>query len=134
MTKEGSQFGRALSGGTGADGDEFKPIRHRGVFAPPSSLHLVEHFRKSLFEPQRLLDFLGCDIRIFPVLQKTRTLMITNELDERRQIGLPVCWKSLQVFKNLVPDPVLPVKMAPAVFMISVYLSKSVSKMPWHLK
>ena len=37
VTEEGSQFGRAFSGGTGAYGYEFIRIRHRGVPCPPKA-------------------------------------------------------------------------------------------------
>ena len=65
-----------------------------------NSLHLVEHFRKGFFESQGFLDLVGRDVWILPVFQETGTLMVTNELDKRRHIGLPVLGKAFQVLEG----------------------------------
>src|SRR6516225_2057187 len=63
-------------------------------------LHLVEHFREGLLQPQRLLDLTGRDIRIFAVFEKTGALVFADEFDKRRSIGLPVFRKPFEFFEN----------------------------------
>ena len=53
-------------------------------------------------------------------------MMLADELDERRRVGLPVRWEILRGFQRRYLVPTL-AKIATA---SSVYLSKSVSKMP----
>src|SRR4051794_20740254 len=65
----------------------------------PGSLHLVKHFRKGLLELQGLLDLVCRDVRILAIFQEAGTLMLANELDERRHIGLPVLRKAFQVLE-----------------------------------
>src|SRR5215211_2185130 len=45
-------------------------------------LHLVEHGRERVLEPQRLLDFVRAHIRVLGVLQKAGALVFPHELDE----------------------------------------------------
>ena len=92
-------------------------------------LHQVEHVAKGGLEFQGFLDFVGGHVRIFPIFQETRALVFTNELDERWNVRFPVFRKSFEVLK-VVFTPNF-VNRATA---SSVYLSKSVSKMPWYMK
>src|SRR5256886_13638252 len=65
-------------------------------------LHLIEHLRQGVFDSQRLLDFVGGDIRILPVLDEARTLVVADELDERFRICFPIRWKPFEVFEDCV--------------------------------
>ena len=89
------------------------------------SLHLVEHIREGRLELQGFLDFVRTHEGIFAIFQEARALMVTNELEERRGIRLPILGKALEIFENGIDT--VAAKMATA---SSVYLSKSVSKMP----
>src|SRR6185369_16855391 len=62
-------------------------------------LHLVEHVREGGLDLEGLLDFVSAHIRIFPVFQETRALVLAYEPDEGRSIGLPVLGEPLEVFK-----------------------------------
>ena len=90
------------------------------------SLHLVEHVRKRRLELECLLDLVRAHIRVFAVFKETRAMMLADELDERRRVGLPVRWEILRGFQR----PYLAPKLAKIATASSVYLSKSVSKMP----
>src|SRR3954452_5360157 len=63
-------------------------------------LHLVERFRKGPFQLQGFLDFIAAHVRIFPILEKARTLMLVKELGDRGYVCLPVLRKSFEVCKN----------------------------------
>src|SRR4030095_7020092 len=69
-------------------------------------LHLVEHGRERVLEPQRLLDLVRGHIRVLGVLQKARPLVLPHELDERGCVRLPVFGKPFQVLEHRI-DPVL---------------------------
>src|SRR5258708_28094313 len=79
-----------------------------GIVAPERNsplLHQVKHFGKLRFELQCLLNFVRCRVWILTVLQKARTLVFANELDERWYVRLPVLGKTLKVLENCVhPD------------------------------
>src|SRR6266446_446646 len=64
------------------------------------SLHLVEHVREGRLELERFLDFVGTHVGILTVFQEAWTLMLANELDERKSIRLPVRRKALEVFED----------------------------------
>src|SRR5215475_11654571 len=66
----------------------------------PVSLHLIEHRREEGLELERLLDLVGCHVRILAVLQEARALMLPGELDEGRRIGLPVGGEALEVLEH----------------------------------
>src|SRR5918995_591077 len=68
-------------------------------------LHLVEHGRERVLEPQRLLDLVRAHIRVLGVLQKARPLVLAHELDERGRVRLPVHGKPFQVLEHRI-DPV----------------------------
>ena len=51
------------------------------------SLHLVEHVGERRFQPQRLLDLVGRDVRVLAVLQEAGVLMLADELDEGFRVG-----------------------------------------------
>jgi hypothetical protein len=93
------------------------------------SLHLVEHVREGALQLQCLLDFTGRDVRIFAVLQETRALVVAEELDEGRNIRLQ-SEGNPSSFSKIV---LIPVRVNSATAS-SVYLSKSVSKIPWYMK
>ena len=82
-------------------------------------------FENDAFSLQRFLDLVGAHERIFAVFEETRALVLAHELDEGRRVRLPVFGKPSR-FSKTVLMPVAP-KSATA---SSVYLSKSVSKMP----
>ena len=86
------------------------------------SLHLVEHVRERRLELQRLLDLVGTHIGIFPIFKEALALVLTDELDEFLRLGLPIFREPFEVLAMPVAE-----KRATA---SSVYLSKSVSKMP----
>jgi hypothetical protein len=88
-------------------------------------LHLVEHVGERGLEPQRRLDLIGRDVRVLAVLQEARNMMVTDVLDERGGIFFPVLAES----SRLVNTVSIPVWLNNATAS-SVYLSKSVSKMP----
>jgi hypothetical protein len=97
------------------------------------SLHLVEHGRERGLQFERLLDLVGANVRILAVFEETRALMFANERHEGRRIGLPVLRESFEIFEDCRDasggeqrDSVLSV-------FVEVYLSKSVSKMPWYI-
>src|SRR5688572_6098852 len=69
-------------------------------------LHLIEHGRERVLEPQRLFDLVRAHIRVLGVLQKARPLVIAHELDERGRVRLPVHGKPFQVLEHRI-DPVL---------------------------
>src|SRR5712675_1620536 len=76
-----------------------------GIVAPgrnSSLLHQVKHFGKLRFELQCLLDFVCCFVWILTVLQKTRTLVFANELDECWYVRLPVLGKTFKVLENCI--------------------------------
>ena len=89
------------------------------------SLHLVEHVREGGLELQRLLDLVGTHIGIFPVFEEARALVLADELDEFLRLGLPILREPFEVFEDSINA--VAEKRATA---SSVYLSKSVSKMP----
>src|SRR5215475_11253118 len=60
-------------------------------------LHLVQHLRKGLFQPQRLLDLTGSDKRILAVLEKTGALVFAKELRHRRHVRPPILRPPFQV-------------------------------------
>src|SRR6185369_16682690 len=70
------------------------------TLSPDPLLHLVEHVGEGSLDLEGLLDFVGAHIRIFPVFQETRALVLAYELDECRSIRLPVLGKPLEVFKH----------------------------------
>src|SRR6266496_3700079 len=74
--------------------------RQTNRHAVPSSLRLVEHARECRLEPERFLDFVCAHIGVFAVFQKARTLMLADELDECRSIGLPVRREAFEVFED----------------------------------
>ena len=47
-----------------------------------------------------VLDLVGTHIGIFPVFEEARALVLADELDECRSIGLPVCRKAFEVFED----------------------------------
>ena len=49
---------------------------------------------KAAFNFRAFLIFIGADIRIFPVFQKTRPVVIADKLDERWRVGFPVLGKT----------------------------------------
>jgi hypothetical protein len=67
---------------------------------PRPSLHLIEHLRECGFQLQRLLDFVGAHIRIFPVFKKAWAPMISHELYECGRVGLPVCREAFEVLEH----------------------------------
>ena len=94
-----------------------------------ASLHLVEHGRERRLQLQRLLDLVGADVRVLAVLQEARALVLAHELDEGRRVRLPVLREALEVLEDGVDAQAREEATAS-----SVYLSKSVSKMPWYMK
>src|SRR3984893_9959053 len=66
----------------------------------PSSVHLVEHVRECRLEPYGFLDFVCPHIGVFAVFQKARTLMLADDRDECRSIGLPVRREAFDVFED----------------------------------
>src|SRR5262245_38873440 len=46
------------------------------------SLHLVEHLSERCFQLERLLDFVGADVRILAIFEKARAMMLADEFDE----------------------------------------------------
>src|SRR5947199_9719416 len=76
-----------------------------GTVAPGrkwSLLHQVKHFGELRFELQCLLNFFCCLVWILTVLQKARTLVFANELDECWYVRLPVLGKTFKVLENCV--------------------------------
>src|SRR5215212_5181091 len=74
---------------------------------PPTSstlllLHLVEHPSERRLDAQRFLDLVRCCIRIFPVFQKARTLVITDEFNESWCVRFPVHRKTLKILEHRV--------------------------------
>ena len=67
--------------------------------------------------------------RILAVFQEARALVLAHELDEGRRVRLPVLGEALEIFKDRADAGVREQATAS-----SVYLSKSVSKMPWYMK
>jgi hypothetical protein len=65
-------------------------------------LQLVEHIGQGVFDSQRLLNFVGGDIRILPVLDEARALMIADELDERFRVCFPIRGKPFEVFEDRI--------------------------------
>src|SRR3954471_6184244 len=63
-------------------------------------LHLVEQGGHGAFHLQGLFDLVGCDIRVFAVLQEARALVFANELDEGWRIRFPVEWESFEVLEH----------------------------------
>src|SRR4051812_17193644 len=76
------------------------------VMKPPARcrclLHLVEGFGKGVLQPERLLNLVGRYVRIFPIFEKARAVMVPNKLDEGWHIRLPVLRKSFQVLEDRV--------------------------------
>ena len=97
--------------------------------ASVDSLHLVEHVGEGRLELERLLDLVGADVRILAVFQEARALVLANELDERRGFVFQSSGNPSRFSKTVLMPYLL--KRATA---SSVYLSKSVSKMPWYMK
>ena len=95
---------------------------------PKILLHLIEHLGQGVLDPQGLLDFVGGDIRILPVFDKARALVVPDELDERFRVGLPVHRKPFEVLEDRVDA-----RFSEEAIASSVYLSKSVSKIPWYM-
>src|SRR6516225_4375071 len=60
-------------------------------------LHLVEHLRECCLYPQRLFHLIRAHIRVFTVFQEARALMISNVLDESRQVRFPILREALQI-------------------------------------
>jgi hypothetical protein len=73
-------------------------LKHGASFG--SSLHLIEHVRKSRLELKGFLDFVGGHVRVFAVFKEARVVVLTDELDERRGVRFPIVWKPLEVFKD----------------------------------
>src|SRR5262245_46452695 len=65
-------------------------------------LQLVEHLRQGVFDSQRLLNFIGGDIRILPVLDEARALVVADELDERFRVCFPIRGKPFEVFEDRI--------------------------------
>src|SRR5215217_3845563 len=70
------------------------------MFGSRALLQLIEHCGKCVLQIQGFLDFIGADVRILAVLQKTLALMLANELHESFGIGLPVHRKALEVLED----------------------------------
>ena len=85
--------------------------------------------RRRRLQLQRLLDLVGGDIRILAVLEEARALVLANELYECVGVRLPVLGKPSRLLNAVSCRS--SVNSATA---SSVYLSKSVSKMPWYMK
>src|SRR5262245_178150 len=60
-------------------------------------LHLVERVGEGGFEPERLLDLVGGNVRILAVFQEARQLVLTEELDRRVHVRLPVLRPALEI-------------------------------------
>src|SRR5262245_9133117 len=65
-------------------------------------LQLIEHLGQGALDLQGLLDLVGGDIRILPVFDEARTLVVADELDERFRVRFPVRRKPLEVLENRV--------------------------------
>src|SRR4051794_39030944 len=64
------------------------------------SLHLVQHVRERRLQPQRLLDLLRAHVGVLTVLEEAGTLVLADELEERRRVGLPVHREAFQVLED----------------------------------
>src|ERR1700679_1274212 len=60
-------------------------------------LHLVEDVRKVALDLERLLDLRCSDVRILPIFEEARVLVLADEGDERRHVRLPVRRKTLEL-------------------------------------
>ena len=49
-----------------------------------------------------LLDLIRAHVRIFAVFQEARALVVADELDERRRVGLPVYREAFEIFKDRI--------------------------------
>src|SRR5262245_42577189 len=65
-------------------------------------LELIEHFRQGVLDSQRLLNFIGGDIGIFPILDEAWALVVANELDERFGVCFPIRGEPLEVFEDRI--------------------------------
>src|SRR5215218_9003521 len=63
-------------------------------------LQLVEHLRKRALHLESLLDLVGAEIRVLPILQEARALVVPHEPDERLRVGLPVLRETFQVLED----------------------------------
>src|SRR4029453_218376 len=63
-------------------------------------LHLFEHLRERRLHRQGLLDLIAREVRVLRVLQEAVALVVTNELDERLRVRLPVLRKTLEVLER----------------------------------
>src|ERR1700754_4607397 len=68
--------------------------------AESTSLHLIEHGRERRLQPERLLDLVGCDIRVLAVLEEARDLVIADELDEALRVLSPILRETLEIGEN----------------------------------
>ena len=89
------------------------------------SLHLIEHGRHGALDPQSFLDLIGGRIRVFRILQEAGALMFPEKLVHAGTLPCQFSGNPSR-FVNTVVMPV-EAKSATA---SSMYLSKSVSKMP----
>src|SRR3954453_2965129 len=71
----------------------------RARLARPLLLHLVEQGGHGAFPLQGLFDLVGCDIRVFAVLQEARALVSADELDEGWRIRFPVGREPFEVLE-----------------------------------
>ena len=95
--------------------------------ARPMAIHCIwsSMFENAALSLQGLLDFVATHVGMLAVFEKAWTLVVAEELDEGRRI---LCQSAGQPsrFSKTVDMPVLPKRATAS----SVYLSKSVSKMP----
>src|SRR3954469_25337665 len=66
------------------------------------SLHLVQHVRERRLQPQRLLDLFRAHVGVLAVLEEAGTLVLADEREESRRVGLPVQGEALQVLEHRI--------------------------------
>src|SRR4051794_25812699 len=65
-------------------------------------LHLVKHVREGLLHFQGLLDLDRGDIRVLPIFEEARALVLAEKRNEGRDVRFPVYWKALELLEDRV--------------------------------